>query len=304
MSLRTWFADKRQKQKGQKSETGHYEVKDETFEQLWVECYNCTHRMLRREFLTGHGMCTECGYHFRINSTQRIEQLADAFEVINDDLVSTDPLVFTDTEPYHERIAKAEVKSNLYEAIITGIATTNGTRFALGVMDFDYMGGSMGSVVGEKITRLIEVALEQKLSLVIVSASGGARMQEGIFSLMQMVKTGAALGRFHVRGQLFISVLTEPTFGGVTASFGTLGDIIIAEEGSRIGFAGRRVIEQTIRQKLPADFQTANYLLKYGQVDMVVKRPDLRQTLVGLISVHEKSLKQAGPFMHRQPAMA
>jgi acetyl-CoA carboxylase carboxyl transferase subunit beta len=153
-------------------------------------------------------------------------------------------------------------------------------------MDFGYLGGSMGSVVGEKITRVIEKALEEKLPVIIFSSSGGARMQEGTLSLMQMVKTGAALAKLHEAGLLYISVLTEPTFGGVTASYGTLGDLIIAEEGARIGFAGRRVIEQTIRQKLPADFQTANYLLNYGQVDMVLHRHAMKSTLAELIRIH------------------
>lgn len=303
MSLRTWFERKRQKQVNHHADNGHYEVQDETFEKLWVTCFSCGHRMLQREFDQGMGLCSSCGYHFRISARQRVAQLTEQFEEMDVDLVSTDPLTFTDTEPYRDRIDKALEKSKMHEAVITGIATANNQRFALAVMDFGYMGGSMGSVVGEKITRLIELSLEQKLSLVLVCSSGGARMQEGIFSLMQMVKTGAALARFHERGQLFISVLTEPTFGGVTASFGTLGDILIAEEGSRIGFAGRRVIEQTIRQKLPADFQTANYLLKYGQVDMIVDRSQLKDTLTKLIDMHQRSLQTAGPFVHRQPAM-
>jgi acetyl-CoA carboxylase carboxyl transferase subunit beta len=160
---------------------------------------------------------------------------------------------------------------------------------ALGIMDFAYMGGSMGSVVGEKITRLVEKALENQLPVLLFSSSGGARMQEGTLSLMQMVKTGAALAQLHEAGLLYISVLTEPTFGGVTASYGTLGDIIIAEEGARIGFAGRRVIEQTIRQKLPADFQTANYLLNYGQLDMVLSRRELKPMLSQLVRLHRLS---------------
>jgi acetyl-CoA carboxylase carboxyl transferase beta subunit len=173
--------------------------------------------------------------------------------------------------------------------VVTGIGRIGEERLGLAVMDFTYLGGSMGSVVGEKITRMIERALAERLPVVIFSSSGGARMQEGTFSLMQMVKTGAALAQLHEAGLLYISVLTEPTFGGVTASYGTLGDINIAEEGARIGFAGRRVIEQTIRQKLPADFQTANYLLNYGQVDMVLSRLELTNTLSTLIRLHRQS---------------
>jgi acetyl-CoA carboxylase carboxyl transferase subunit beta len=198
----------------------------------------------------------------------------------------TDPLNFTDTEAYLQRQHKTVSKTGLDDAIITGLGTIQGLPVALGVMDFAYMGGSMGSVVGERITRLIERAIIARYPVLLVCSSGGARMQEGIFSLMQMVKTGAALARLHEAGLLYITLLAEPTFGGVTASYGMLGDIIIAEEGARVGFAGRRVIEQTIRQKLPADFQTANYLLQYGQVDMVLKRSALPDTLSKLIRLH------------------
>ncbi len=199
---------------------------------------------------------------------------------------------FVDTDAYPKRQAEASRKSGLKEAIITGVAKIKGQRLALAVMDFGHFGGSMGSVVGEKVARLIEHARSQRLPLVIFSSSGGARMQEGILSLMQMAKTCSALNSFHQDGLLYISVLTEPTFGGVTASFAMLGDLIIAEPGARIGFAGRRVIEQTIRQKLPADFQTAEYLFKQGQIDMVVERAKMADTLAHLIDFHAPLAKK------------
>ena len=180
----------------------------------------------------------------------------------------------------------AKAKSGLDEAVIVGTCNIDGQKTAIAVMDFEYMGGSMGSVVGEKITRILEYALENKLPSVVFTASGGARMQESALSLMQMAKTSCIVAKLNEAGLLYITVLTEPTFGGVTASFGTIGDIIIAEKGARIGFAGRRVIEQTIRQKLPADFQTAEYLLKFGQIDFIVERKDMKEKLSKLIRLH------------------
>ena len=201
-------------------------------------------------------------------------------------VLPTDPLNFYDTESYAERLKKAHDKTGLDEAVITGLAKINGHKIATAVMDFDYMGGSMGSVVGEKVTRIMEKALALKLPVLVITSSGGARMQESALSLMQMAKTSCAVGKLDEAGLLYINLLTEPTFGGITASFGTLGDIIIAEQGARIGFAGRRVIEQTIRQKLPDDFQTAEYLLKYGQVDIVSKRRNLRKVLTNILDMH------------------
>lgn len=301
MSLRNWFASKRSAKSQLNAENANQNLTDDDFERLWIQCYNCSERFPKKEILENLMVCRACGYHFRIGAQERIEQLTDRFNEIDAGLRPVDPLTFTDTEPYAERIEKTESKTGLKEAVVCGTAAIDEAEFALAVMDFAYMGGSMGSVVGEKITRLIELALNKKLPLVIITSSGGARMQEGTFSLMQMVKTGAALARYHEAGLPFITILTEPTFGGVTASFGTLGDVIIAEEGARIGFAGRRVIEQTIRQKLPPDFQTADYLLKYGQVDMVVARPQLKETLYHLIRLHQKSLEMAGPLSCRQP---
>ncbi len=233
-------------------------------------------------------VCPVCDYHFRINARKRIKQLFDenSFEELFTEIGPTDPLEFVDTESYKNRIAKAQEKTNLKDAVITGIGQIEGHKVAVAVMDFDFMGGSMGSVVGEKVTRIIEKAIEKRLPVLAVTSSGGARMQESALSLMQMAKTSCACSRLDDEGLLYVNLITEPTFGGVTASFGMLGDIIVAEQGARVGFAGRRVIEQTIRQKLPSDFQTAEYLLKYGQVDVVSKRKDLRKTLANIFSMH------------------
>jgi len=302
VSLKSWFETKRQAKVALDPQGVNQNLSDEDFERLWVQCYNCSERLPKKQVEENLMVCLACGYHFRINAHLRIEQLTDSFTEMDAHLTPQDPLGFHDTESYSQKTAKAREKSGLSEAIVTGIAKANDVEFALGVMDFAYLGGSMGSVVGEKITRLIEKALEKHLAVVLVSSSGGARMQEGTFSLMQMVKTGAALAKLHEAGLLYISLLTEPTFGGVTASYGMLGDILIAEEGARIGFAGRRVIEQTIRQKLPPDFQTAEYLMKYGQLDMVVHRHKLKNTIADLISLHQKSVALAGPFSLRQAA--
>lgn len=289
MSIRDWFATKRSKAKKLDAAAINSRLSDEELGKLWTQCYNCHENLPTKELEASLMVCGHCGYHFRIGAYKRIEQLCDDFIELDEELLPADPLQFSDTEPYAKRVKDARKKSGLNEAVVCGVGRMGSAPVALAVMDFAYLGGSMGSVVGEKITRLIERGLKDNLPLVIFSSSGGARMQEGTLSLMQMVKTGAALARYHEAGLLYVSVLTEPTFGGVTASFGTLGDIIIAEEGARIGFAGRRVIEQTIRQKLPADFQTANYLLKYGQVDMVVPRKQMREMLSDLIRLHQAS---------------
>ena len=255
---------------------------------LWVKCVHCDSQILKTELEDNLMVCPHCDYHFRINARTRISQLFDegSFEEFFKNIQPTDPLDFVDTESYSERLKKAHAKTGLDEAVITGLAKVEGHKLAVAVMDFDYMGGSMGSVVGEKVTRIMEKALALKLPMLAITSSGGARMQESALSLMQMAKTSCAVGKLDEAGLLYINLLTEPTFGGRTASFGTLGDIIIAEQGARIGFAGRRVIEQTIRQKLPSDFQTAEYLLKYGQVDIVSKRKNLRKTLANILSMH------------------
>ncbi len=286
MDLKEWFAN-RQKRREDAIEV-RQPLTTEEYCALWTQCFQCRELLYTRDLRTNLHVCPKCQYHFRIGAVQRIEQLADAdtFCEIDENLTSADPLGFVDSEPYPRRQQEASRKSGLKEAIVTGTLKIDGHEAAVGIMDFGHFGGSMGSVVGEKVTRVIELAERLRLPLIIVSSSGGARMQEGIYSLMQLAKTSSALKSFADAGLLFISVLAEPTYGGVTASFAMLGDIIIAEPGARVGFAGRRVIEQTIRQKLPADFQTAEYLLKHGQVDMVVERTRLRDILTQLIAFH------------------
>ena len=209
------------------------------------------------------------------------------FEELFSNIKPTDPLEFIDTEPYKNRLEAAQKKTNLNDAVVTGVGEIEGHKLAVAIMDFDFMGGSMGSTVGEKIAKIMEEATERRIPVMVVTSSGGARMQESALSLMQMAKTSCAVARLDEEGILYLCLLTEPTFGGVTASFGTLGDIIIAEKNARIGFAGRRVIEQTIRQKLPSDFQTAEYLLKNGQVDVISARKDLRKNIANILALHK-----------------
>lgn len=293
MDLKEWFAS-RQKRK-ELQENIKQPLTTEEYCALWTQCFQCRELLYTKDLRANLQVCPKCQYHFRVGALDRIDQMADAGSFVELDAVmtSTDPLKFFDTEAYAKRQQEACRKSGLKEAVVTGIATINGQPVALGAMDFGHFGGSMGSVVGEKVTRLAEEATSNRIPLIVVSSSGGARMQEGILSLMQMAKTSSALKTYHEAGGLYISILAEPTFGGVTASFAMLGDLVIAEPGARIGFAGRRVIEQTIRQKLPADFQTAEYLLKHGQVDMVVERSNLKDRLSRIISYHD--LTRTGP---------
>ncbi len=286
MTLKDWFEIRKEQQNAARPA----EVKiDDNIGKLWVKCFNCNAQLPKKELEAHMMVCPQCGYHFRINARTRIYQLFDenSFEEYFVDISPADPLNFTDTEPYKVRQARAKAATSLNDAVITGTGRVNGEKIACAVMDFEYMGGSMGSVVGEKITMMMEEALKQKLPMVVVTASGGARMQESVLSLMQMAKTSCAVARLNEAGILYITILTDPTYGGVTASFGTLGDIIIAEQGARVGFAGRRVIEQTIRQKLPADFQTAEYLMKHGQVDVISKRSELKNTLAKILKLHK-----------------
>ena len=291
MTIKDWFNKRKELQIAHRMQE---EVQiDDNIEKLWIKCFNCDAQLLRKDVEDNLHVCPECNYHFRINSTERIKQLFDehSFEEKFVNILPTDPLEFVDSESYKNRLIKAKTKTNLDEAVKCGIAKINGQKVVAAVMDFDYMGGSMGSVVGEKITMAMELALKEKIPMVAVTASGGARMQESFLSLMQMAKTSCAVSRLNEAGILYITVLTEPTFGGVTASFATIGDIIIAEQGARIGFAGRRVIEQTIKQNLPSDFQTAEYLMKYGQVDILSTRKDLKNTISTLIKLHSKNKK-------------
>ena len=286
MTIQEWF-DKRKEAQIERRAKEMRGIEDGA-PGLWVKCVHCDSQILKSELEDNMMVCPHCDYHFRINARTRISQLFDdgSFEEMFKKVLPTDPLNFVDTESYADRLKKASANTGLDEAVITGLAKIEGHKLAVAVMDFDYMGGSMGSVVGEKVTRIMEKALELKLPMLAITSSGGARMQESALSLMQMAKTSCAVGKLDEAGLLYINLLTEPTFGGITASFGTLGDIIIAEQGARIGFAGRRVIEQTIRQKLPSDFQTAEYLLKYGQVDIVSKRKNLRKTLAKILEMH------------------
>lgn len=287
MTVQDWFEKRKQAQIQRRELEGRVELDMDP--NLWVKCVHCDAQLLKEDLEKNDMVCPVCDYHFRINARKRIKQLFDenSFEELFTDVRPTDPLEFTDTESYKSRLEKAQKKTGLNDAVITGIATIKGNKLATAVMDFDFMGGSMGSVVGEKVTRIIEKAIELRLPVLAITSSGGARMQESALSLMQMAKTSCAVSKLDGEGLLYINLLTEPTFGGITASFGMLGDIIVAEQGARIGFAGRRVIEQTIRQKLPSDFQTAEYLLKYGQVDVVSARKDLRDTLAKILEAHK-----------------
>lgn len=287
MTIQDWFEKRKEAQEQRRA----LEAKVETVgdPELWTKCVHCDAQILKEDLDNNDMVCPLCDYHYRINARRRINQLFDknSFEELFADIKPTDPLEFVDTESYKDRLKRASDKTGLDDAVITGLASIEGHRLAAAVMDFDFMGGSMGSVVGEKVTRLIEKAIELRLPVLAITSSGGARMQESALSLMQMAKTACAVSKLDDEGLLYVNLITEPTFGGVTASFGTLGDIIVAEQGARVGFAGRRVIEQTIRQKLPSDFQTAEYLLKYGQVDVVSNRKELRKTLANIFAMHE-----------------
>ena len=286
MTIQDWFEKRKEAQIQRRALEAKVEV--DMNPDLWTKCVHCDAQLLKKDIEENQMVCPVCDYHFRINARKRIELLFDegSFEELNSNIKPTDPLDFVDTEPYKDRLEKAHQKTGLDEAVITGTGEINGQKTAVAVMDFDYMGGSMGSVVGEKVTRIIEEAIKRRLPVIAITSSGGARMQESALSLMQMAKTSCACAKLDDEGLLYINVLTEPTFGGITASFGMLGDIIVAEQGARIGFAGRRVIEQTIRQKLPADFQTAEYLMKYGQIDVVSSRKNLKQTLADILEMH------------------
>jgi len=254
-------------------------------EGLWLKCDGCKEIVYKKEIEKNLKVCPKCNYHFRLRASERISLLIDegTFVEVDAGLMAGDPLEFKDTTPYKSRIEENQKKTGLSEAVVTGRGKINGDEVIVVIMDFSFMGGSMGSAVGEKITRAAEIALSERLPLIIVSSSGGARMQEGIFSLMQMAKTSAAIGKLKENSVPYISILSDPTFGGVTASFAMLGDVIIAEPGSLIGFAGPRVIEQTIKQQLPDNFQRAEFLLEHGIIDMVVSRKEMKSTISKII---------------------
>jgi acetyl-CoA carboxylase carboxyl transferase subunit beta len=255
-------------------------------EGLWIKCDSCKEIMYRAEVERAGRVCPKCRYPFRIGARERIASLSDAgtFEEHQTGLTSADPLRFKDSKRYPDRVKAARQKTSLEDAVITGVARIGGFPAVLCVFEFSFLGGSMGSVVGEKLARAIELAIDKQLPVIIVSASGGARMQEGILSLMQMAKTSAALERLSAARLPYLSVLTDPTTGGVTASFAMLGDVILAEPRALIGFAGPRVIAETIRQPLPEGFQRSEFLLEHGQLDMVVERRELKDTLRRLLA--------------------
>ncbi|MCM1983181.1 acetyl-CoA carboxylase, carboxyltransferase subunit beta [Lyngbya confervoides] len=287
MSLFDWFAN-REKANNPQPVPQEREIKDG----LWTKCDACGAMTYTKDLRANQMVCLECQHHMQVFSDERIRQLSDpgTWSALDDNLMACDPLAFHDRKAYCDRIVEYQAKTGLTDAVQTGLCQLEQADLALGVMDFRFMGGSMGSVVGERLTRLIETATARSFPLVIVCASGGARMQEGMLSLMQMAKTSAALEHHRARRLLFIPVLTHPTTGGVTASFAMLGDIILAEPKATIGFAGRRVVEQTLREKLPENFQTSEYLLEHGFVDAIVPRTQLKITLGRLIRLHQAVL--------------
>lgn len=265
-------------------------AKKEVPEGIYTQCPKCKKSIYRPELKKMLGICPHCGYYYPLSARSRLSIIVDknSFEEMDDTLCSQNPLEF---EGYQEKLDQYKERTGQNEAVITGKATIEGHKVILAIMDSGFMMGSMGEGVGEKITRAIETATQERLPLIIFAASGGARMQEGIFSLMQMAKTSAALAKHDAAGLLYISVLTDPTTGGVTASFAMLGDIILAEPKALIGFAGPRVIEQTIKQKLPSDFQRTEFLLEKGQVDAIVTREALRHTLAEFLKFHQKEVE-------------
>ena len=265
MTVQDWFEKRKEAQIQRRALEARVEI--EANPDLWTKCVHCDAQLLKKDIEDNNMVCPVCDYHFRVNARTRIKQLFDegSFEELFTDIKPTDPLEFVDTESYKDRIEAAQKKTGLNDAVVTGL----------------------GTIDGQKVTRAMEKAIELKLPVLVITSSGGARMQESALSLMQMAKTACACAKLDEAGLLYINLITDPTFGGVTASFGTLGDIIVAEQGARVGFAGRRVIEQTIRQKLPADFQTAEYLMKYGQVDVVSSRKDLKATIANILAMHE-----------------
>ena len=279
MAIRDIFnANRKKKQDGQ----------EKAFpEGLMTKCPECRHIQLTKELEKHHKVCTKCGHHFKMTAQERVAYFLDegSFVSMDDHLQTSNPLNFP---AYVEKINADQQKTGLNEAVLTGLGTLEGEDIVVAIMDAHFRMGSMGSVVGEKITRAVEKATELRVPFIIFTASGGARMQEGVLSLMQMAKTSVALKRHSDQGLLFISILTHPTTGGVSASFASVGDINIAEPQALIGFAGRRVIEETVREKLPSDFQTAEFLLEHGQLDAIFHRKDLRKQVAVLVKMHTK----------------
>jgi len=251
-------------------------------EGLWVKCNGCKEIIYKKEVLRNSNVCPKCNYHFRISARERLTALFDdgRYQEVDTDIYSIDPLKFRDTKAYKDRLREYREKTGVNDAVINARGTMGGLQVVMSVMEYGFMGGSMGSAVGEKVTRAVERALDEKIPLVVICCSGGARMQEGVLSLMQMAKISAALAKLHAASVPYISVLTDPTTGGVTASYAMLGDLNIAEPKALIGFAGPRVIEQTIREKLPEDFQRSEFLLEHGMLDFIVERREMRDVLI------------------------
>lgn len=284
MSLSEWLSTKR---KTSIKQTFHG-IKLNVPEGLWVKCDQCGLLMYYKTLNKNLKVCPECSHHFPTSSQDRVKHILDhnSWNPMNYNLASTDPLGFCDRKPYSSRLIDMKSKTGLFDAVQTGTGTINNIRVAFGIMDFRFMGGSMGSVVGEKLTRLIEYATQHSFPIIILCASGGARMQEGMLSLMQMAKISSALHKHKEKQLPYFTVLTSPTTGGVTASFAMLGDLILAEPEALIAFAGRRVIEQTIKEDLPENFQTSEYLFKHGFIDLIVSRLNLKRQLEQILSLY------------------
>nr|YP_009394668.1 acetyl-CoA carboxylase carboxyl transferase subunit beta [Polysiphonia elongata]ARW63230.1 acetyl-CoA carboxylase carboxyl transferase subunit beta [Polysiphonia elongata] len=288
MSLSKWLANKR----NLLSDINIKNTDSVVRKNLWIKCNKCGFLMYHKVLESNHKVCPKCNHHFQASSNERIDYLFDnhSWHSFDENLSSTDPLGFADRKLYSERLLDTKVKTGLSDAVQTGLASIYGMQVACGIMDFRFMGGSMGSVVGEKLTRLIEKATSARLPLIILCASGGARMQEGMLSLMQMAKVSSALYKHNKLSLPYFTILTSPTTGGVTASFAMLGDIILAEPGAVIAFAGRRVIEQTIKEQLPDNFQTSEYLFEHGFIDIIVHRNQLRDQLHKLLLLYFDSI--------------
>lgn len=296
MSIADWFSARETKRYTRVTEQVGAGSGSDVPDGVWAKCDSCKKIVYEGELVETLRVCPSCGFHFDLTAPQRIEMLADegSFRETASQLAPCDPLAFVAAKPYGTQLAAAAEKSGLTEAVITGTALIGGRSAVLGVMDFRFIGASMGSVVGEKITRAFELATAERLPVVMVTASGGARMQEGMLSLMQMAKTSAAARRHSDAGLAYISVLTNPTYGGVTASFAVLGDVIVAEPGALIGFAGPRLVEQTTRQKLPKGFQTSESLMRHGMIDEIVARGELKRHVEVLLGYLAPSSAKAG----------
>jgi len=277
-------------------------------EGLWVKCNSCKEIIYKKEVLRNSNVCPKCNYHFRISARERLAALFDEgrYQEVDTDIYSIDPLRFRDVKPYKDRLREYRERTGLNDAVINARGTMGGFQVTLSVMEYGFMGGSMGSAVGEKVTRAVERSLDERIPLVVISCSGGARMQEGALSLMQMAKIAAALGKLHEAGIPYISVLTDPTAGGVTASYAMLGDLNIAEPKALIGFAGPRVIEQTIREKLPEGFQRSEFLLEHGMLDFIVERREMREILIKCLKflVNTEALAASAPAAGSSTAAA